>query len=83
LKLSAPRGGARVVLSHGYDTGSGLMILDGKERRADLSRRLDDSIALDLFDKAGKLRAVIALTADGRPELIFHDTAGKVMRKVP
>jgi hypothetical protein len=83
LKLSDPRGGARVVLSHGYDTGSGLAILDGKQRRADLSRRLDDSIALDLFDKEGKLRTVIALTGDGRPELVFHETGGKVIRKIP
>ena len=83
LKLSDPRGGARVVLSHGYDTGSGLTILDGKQRRADLSRRLDDSIALDLFDKEGKLRAVIELTGDGRPELVFHDRDSNVIRKIP
>lgn len=68
LKLSDASGKARVVLSHAYDTPSGLVILDGKQVRADLSLKLDDSVALDLFDKVGKLRKVFAVRADGVTE---------------
>jgi hypothetical protein len=68
LKLSDASGKPRVVLSHGYDIPSGILILDGNQPRADLSLRLDDSVALDLFDKEGKLRSAIVVRADGATE---------------
>lgn len=83
LKLLDPSGSARVVLSYGYDIPSGLLILDGKHPRADLSFRPDNSVALDLFDKEGKLRATIAVNSDGVAESAFHDKNGKVIRKTP
>lgn len=65
LALSNAKGEPRVMLHHSYDTPSGLLLLDGKQTRADLSMRLDDSVALDLFDKQGKLRTSIGIRADG------------------
>lgn len=83
LKLSDPRGGPRVVLSHGYDTGSALSISDGRRAMANLSVGLDSSVALDLVDKDGRLRAVISVTAEEGPQLFLHDRDGKVIRKIP
>jgi hypothetical protein len=71
LTISDPSGNRRITLAHGYDIPTGLQISDGTNPRVDLSLRLDDSVALDLFDKAGKPRISISIRADGSTDLTF------------
>ena len=51
-------------------------------QRGALARRADDSVGLELSDKAGKVRARLVVRADGEPALEFLDAGGKVQRTI-
>ena len=52
-------------------------------QRGYFGRSPDDTVGLELSDKAGQVRARLVVRADGQPALEFLDAAGTVTRSLP